>query len=220
MWNAGVIPPTQGFLRELREVTAQEEILLIFDEVITGFRVALGGAQELYGIAPDLTCLGKIIGGGFPVGAFGGKKEIMQYLAPVGPVYQAGTLAGNPLAMAAGLETVSILRDEHVHQKLEQKAGALEAGFRANLDKLGCPCKLNRIGSMMCLYFNEHSVDSYAVASKSDTEAFARYFEGMLREGISIAPSQFEAAFVSAAHTQEDIEKTIAANYNSLKALS
>jgi glutamate-1-semialdehyde 2,1-aminomutase len=217
--NAGVIPPMQGFLAKLREVTAQNDILLIFDEVITGFRVALGGAQALYGIKPDLTCLGKIIGGGFPVGAFGGKKEIMQHLAPVGPVYQAGTLSGNPLAMVAGFETVSILKNENIHEQLERKAQALEIGFRENLQKLDVDFKLNRVGAMMCMFFNDTSVDSYKVAAASDTKKFAAYFEQMIKEGIYIAPSQFEAAFVSAALSDDDIKKTVEAHYNSLKNL-
>jgi len=219
MGNAGVIPPNEGFLEELRQVTAENGIVLIFDEVITGFRVSLGGAQELYDITPDLTCLGKIIGGGFPVGAFGGKREIMEYLAPLGPVFQAGTLSGNPLAMAAGYETISILNNRGFYGELEDKAGMLEEGFRDNLQKIGRKFHLNRVGSMMCMFFNENSVDCYAAAVESDTEMFGRYFAEMVRHGVYIAPSQFEASFVSAAHSVEDIEKTIEAHYNSLKSI-
>ena len=219
MGNAGVIPPDPDFLRELRELTRQEEVLLIFDEVITGFRVALGGAQELYGITPDLTCLGKIIGGGFPVGAFGGSTEIMQHLAPSGSIYQAGTLSGNPLAMAAGYETLRVLSREGVHRRLEEKAAALEEGMRENLKKLGLPYALNRVGSMMALFFRQAPVSSYAEAQEADTRRFAAYFRRMIERGIYIAPSQFESAFLSDAHTDEDIETTLRAQYESLKEL-
>ncbi len=219
MGNAGVIPPDPDFLRELRELTRQEEVLLIFDEVITGFRVALGGAQELYGVTPDLTCLGKIIGGGFPVGAFGGSAEVMQHLAPSGSIYQAGTLSGNPLAMAAGYETLRVLSREGVHRRLEEKAAALEEGMRENLKKLGLPYALNRVGSMMALFFRQSPVTSYAEAREADIRRFAAYFRGMIERGIYIAPSQFESAFLSDAHTDEDIEATLRAQYESLKEL-
>jgi glutamate-1-semialdehyde 2,1-aminomutase len=209
MGNAGVIPPNDGFLQGLRELTAQHGALLIFDEVITGFRVSLGGAQELYGIEPDLTCLGKIIGGGLPVGAFGGRREIMEHLAPLGPVYQAGTLSGNPLAMAAGLATVKILRDEDVHERLEVLSSRLETGIRDVLMDLKLPYDLNRVGSMMCLFFTEVPVDRFATAVTADTTAFDRYFEKMIRAGVNIAPSAFEASFVSAAHTEADIDRTV-----------
>lgn len=219
MGNAGLIPPKSGFLKELREITAKEGTLLIFDEVITGFRVALGGAQELYGITPDLTTLGKIIGGGLPVGAFGGKKEIMDYLAPDGPVYQAGTLSGNPLAMALGLETVSILKNENPYPELEKRAEKLEDGINGNMKKLGISFTANRVGSMMCLFFTPGKVDSFASAMNSDTNLFTVYFKEMLKQGIYLAPSQFEVGFVSMAHSDGDIDKTIEANYQSLKAV-
>ena len=209
MGNAGVIPPNDGFLKGLRDLTAQHGALLIFDEVITGFRVSLGGAQELYGVEPDLTCLGKIIGGGLPVGAFGGKEEIMNHLAPLGPVYQAGTLSGNPLAMAAGLTTVKILRDEGVHERLEELTSRLETGIRDVLMDLKLPYDLNRVGSMMCLFFTDAPVDRFATAITADTAAFDRYFEKMIRAGINIAPSAFEASFVSAAHSEADIDRTV-----------
>jgi glutamate-1-semialdehyde 2,1-aminomutase len=218
MGNAGVIPPNGGFLQGLRELTAQHGTLLIFDEVITGFRVSLGGAQELYGIEPDLTCLGKIIGGGLPVGAFGGRKEIMEHLAPLGPVYQAGTLSGNPLAMAAGLATVKILRDEDVHERLEVLSSRLETGIRDVLMDLKLPYDLNRVGSMMCLFFTEVPVARFATAVTADTTAFDRYFEQMVRAGVNIAPSAFEASFVSAAHTEADIDRTVEIMRESLSA--
>jgi glutamate-1-semialdehyde 2,1-aminomutase len=217
MGNAGVIPPQEGFLHELREVTAEEKILLIFDEVITGFRVALGGAQELYGIKPDLTCLGKIIGGGLPVGAFGGRSDIMEHLAPVGPVYQAGTLSGNPLAMALGYKTVSILRNRAIYKELEEKCRRLEEGIRENLKKVKKRYQLNRVGSMMSLFFTEQPVCDFQTAMSSDSELFIAYFRSMLEEGIYLAPSPFEAAFVSAAHTDADIDRTVEAHERCLR---
>ncbi len=220
MGNAGVIPPEKNFLKDLREVTENEKVLLIFDEVITGFRVALGGAQELYDIRPDLTCLGKIIGGGLPVGAFGGKRNIMEHLAPLGPVYQAGTLAGNPIAMALGHETVSILKNENVYPDLEEKSRLLEQGIRENLEKTGFDFQLNRVGSMLSLFFTGRSVNDFDSALSSNAEAFSSYFAEMLKNGIYLAPSPFEASFLSTAHALSDIEKTIEANYNSLKKLS
>ena len=219
MGNAGVIPPDADFLKKLREVTRSENIILIFDEVITGFRVAPGGAQELYDIEPDLTCLGKIIGGGLPVGAYGGRRKYMEYLAPVGPVYQAGTLSGNPLAMAAGYETVSILRAEKVHERLEEKAGLLEDGLRDNMKRLNLSYKINRVGSMMSLFFTEQDVRNFNSALSSDTKLYSKYFREMLKNGIYLAPSQFETAFLSTAHSREDIQKTIEANYKSLSSL-
>ncbi len=217
MANAGLIPPSREFLEGLRALTESEGILLVFDEVITGFRVALGGAQELYGIKPDLTCLGKIIGGGLPVGAFGGKKEIMDHLAPDGPVYQAGTLSGNPIAMAIGCETVSILENTRPYDSLEQKAARLEQGFRENLKKLGLDYTINRVGSMFCLFFTGQKVDSYAACMTSDGKLFQVYFREMLASGIYFAPSPFEVAFLSLAHTDADVEQTIEANYAALK---
>lgn len=219
MGNAGVVLPHQEFLQQLRELTLAHGILLIFDEVITGFRVALGGAQSLYGITPDLTCLGKIIGGGLPVGAFGGKKEIMDYLAPNGPVYQAGTLSGNPLAMAVGLETLTILSEPTTYASLEEKAIWLEEGMKENLKKIGIPYCLTRVGSMSCLFFTSQQVIDFSSAMTANTGLYTTYFKEMIAQGIYIAPSQFEASFISLAHTQEHINQTLAAQYKSLKAL-
>jgi glutamate-1-semialdehyde 2,1-aminomutase len=219
MGNAGVIPPAEGFLSGLRKLATEEGALLIFDEVITGFRVSLGGAQQLYGIRPDLTCLGKIIGGGLPVGAFGGRREIMEQLAPLGPVYQAGTLSGNPLAMSIGFETVKILEAQNIHERLEHLSSLLEQGLTANLEKLGLPYKVNRVGSMMSLFFTDREVTDFTSAAGCDIEAFKIYFRSMLEQGIYLAPSAFEASFVSAAHDEQDIEKTLEAGYNSLRRL-
>ena len=210
MGNAGVIPPSPGFLEGLRKITSEYGALLIFDEVITGFRVSYGGAQELYDVIPDLTCLGKVIGGGLPVGAYGGKREIMEHVAPLGPVYQAGTLSGNPLAMAAGLKTLEILSRPGTYQELEEKASTLEKGIREALARKGIPGVINRVGSMMCLFFTqEEKVENYAQALTSDTQRYARYFWAMLEGGVNLAPSQFEAAFVSTAHTRDDIARTL-----------
>lgn len=217
MGNAGVIPPAPRFLEQLREITEEEGIILIFDEVISGFRVSLTGAQGYYGVRPDLTCLGKIIGGGFPVGAFGGRKEIMEQLAPSGDVYQAGTLSGNPVAMAAGYETLSLLKEEGVYERLERKAAMLEEGMRENVRKLGLPYTVNRVASMLCLFFTEGPVSSHSDAKRADTRKFAAYFKEMVRRGLYIAPSQFETTFVSAAHSDEDIDATLEAQYESLK---
>ena len=207
--NMGCIPPKQNFLKDLRNLCTKENVVLIFDEVMTGFRVALGGAQELYGIKPDLTTLGKIIGGGLPVGAYGGKKEIMQMVAPSGPMYQAGTLSGNPLAMAAGYEMLSILSsDKSIYQTLEDRSAQLENGMRSELKKAGLNYWINRVGSMFTLFFTENEVIDYDTAKNSDTSKFGKFFNEMLNGGIYLAPSQFEAAFVSAAHTEVDIEKT------------
>ncbi len=210
--NAGVIPPEEGFLEGLRDIADKTGIVLIFDEVITGFRVAPGGAQELYGVTPDLNCLGKIIGGGLPVGAYGGKSNIMDMVAPDGPVYQAGTLAGNPLAMAAGLATVKYLQEENPYPQLEKLAARLTGGIAEISEKHGIPVQQNRVGGMMCRFFNDGPVTGLDSAMKSDTDRFAKYFKAMLEEGIYMAPSQFEAGFISTAHTEEDIEKTIEAH--------
>lgn len=216
--NMGVVPAKQEFIDFLREITDEHGALLIFDEVMTGFRVALGCAQSLYNVKPDITCFGKIIGGGLPVGAYGGRRDIMSKMSPAGPVYQAGTLSGNPLAVTAGLTTLKILKDNpSIYEELERKAKLLEDGFKNNAEKLGIPMVSNRVGSMICGYFTSGEVNDYDSAVKSNTERFASYFENMLGEGVYLAPSQFEAAFVSAAHTTEDIEKTIKANYNALK---
>ncbi len=215
--NMGVILPKAGFLQDLRRITQESGVVLIFDEVITGFRVQLGGAQALFGIKPDLTCLGKIIGGGFPVGAFGGRADIMKLLAPEGPVYQAGTLSGNPVAMVAGYETVSLLKAPGVYESLEQRARRLADGFAANARSLGVDCQTNRAGSMMTTFFAAEPVVDAASARRSDTALFGRYFHGMLAEGVSVAPSQFEASFISTAHTDDDIDRTIAASYKALE---
>ncbi|MGD9898470.1 MAG: glutamate-1-semialdehyde 2,1-aminomutase [Calditrichaceae bacterium] len=215
--NMGVIPPAEGFLEGLRKVTSDNGIVLIFDEVMTGFRVAKGGAQEVYNIKPDLTTLGKIIGGGMPVGAYGGKKEIMEQISPSGPVYQAGTLSGNPLAMRAGLETLRILNEPGFYEKLEEKAKLLDNGIRENLKRLGMPLYQTRVGSMGCLFFNTEMVHDYDSAVRSNTKKYAKYFWNMLEEGVYLAPSQFEAFFISAAHSENDIKKTVEANYRALK---
>ncbi len=215
--NMGVIPPAEGFLEGLRKVTTDNGIVLIFDEVMIGFRVARGGAQEVYKIKPDLTTLGKIIGGGMPVGAYGGKKEIMEQISPAGPVYQAGTLSGNPLAMRAGLETLRILNEPGFYETLEEKAKLLDNGIRENLKRLGMPLYQTRVGSMGCLFFNTEIVHDYDSAVRSNTKKYAKYFWNMLEEGVYLAPSQFEAFFISAAHSQNDIQKTIEANYRALK---
>ncbi len=217
MGNVGVVPPAPGFLAGLRKLTAEEGVVLIFDEVITGFRVALGGAQQLYGVHPDLTCLGKIIGGGLPVGAFGGKREIMERLAPLGPVYQAGTLSGNPLALAMGYETVRILRGESLYPRLERISALLEDGLRRILRELGLGYRINRVGSMLSLFFTEREVSDASTAMSSDAQAFRSFFQAMLAQGIYLAPSPYEASFLSAAHSEEDIERTLEAARSALK---
>ncbi|KUG26425.1 glutamate-1-semialdehyde aminotransferase [hydrocarbon metagenome] len=218
--NMGVIPSTKEFLIELRELCDNEGIVLIFDEVMTGFRVAKGGAQEVFGIKPDLTTFGKIIGGGLPVGAFGGKKEIMEKIAPVGPIYQAGTLSGNPLAMAAGYAALNeIKNNESLYKTLEEKSSYLENGMKENLKKLGKNFYMTRVGSMSCMFFTEDEVTDFKSAVKSDTKLYGKYFNEMLKSGIYLAPAQFEAMFVSTAHTKEDLNQTIEAHYKSLKSL-
>jgi glutamate-1-semialdehyde 2,1-aminomutase len=209
--NMGVVPPQEGFLKGLRDICDENESLLIFDEVMSGFRVAPGGAQELYGVTPDLTCLGKIIGGGLPVGAFGGKREIMELLAPVGGVYQAGTLSGNPLAMAAGLTTLKILQRENPYPELERKSARLEEGVAGVLNEKGIPHWINRVGSMLSVFFNPGPVRNYEQAALSDKETFKSFFSNMMARGIYLAASPFEAWFVSVAHKEEDIERTIEA---------
>lgn len=210
--NMGVVLPQPGWLEGLRELTRAYGALLIFDEVITGFRVGYSGAQGLYGIDPDLTCLGKIIGGGLPVGAYGGKREIMEAMAPVGPIYQAGTLSGNPLAMTAGIATLRVLRQPGVYEELERKAAKLNEGLRQAAEEAGVPVAFNRVGSMMCGFFTDQPVIDYASACTANTARYAAYFRSMLKQGVYLAPSQFEAAFVSLAHTDEDIERTIEAS--------
>jgi len=209
--NMGVVPPLPGFLASLREITERAGSLLIFDEVITGFRLSYGGAQSLLGVTPDLTCLGKIIGGGLPVGAYGGKRRIMEMVAPLGPVYQAGTLSGNPLAMNAGLATLKALRADGFYERLEAAASRLAEGMARAAAKARVPVQTNRVGSMMTFFFSEGAVADYESARRSDRERYARFFHGMLERGVYLAPSQFEAAFVSAAHGEAEIDATIAA---------
>lgn len=215
--NMGVIRSENNFIRELRTICDEEKIVLIFDEVMTGFRVAKGGAQEVLGIKPDLSTFGKIIGGGLPVGAFGGKTEIMDKIAPVGPIYQAGTLSGNPLAMSAGFAALNHIKNNpNIYDLLEEKSTYLADGFANNLKKIDKNYAMNRIGSMMCMFFTEEKVTDFQQAVKSDTELYGKYFHNMLDHGIYLAPAQFEALFVSAAHSKEDLDKTIEAHYNSL----
>lgn len=218
--NMGCVLPVDGFLSGLRSLCDEYKTLLIFDEVMTGFRVSLGGAQALYGIRPDLTTLGKIIGGGLPVGAYGGKREIMQLVAPAGPMYQAGTLSGNPLAMAAGYTALRILHaNKMIYKQLEHRSAQLENGIKENLRKLGLGYSINRMGSMYTLFFTSNPVRDYNSAKTSDTEKFGKYFNAMLDLGIYLPPSQFEAAFISTAHTSKIIEKTIKANYKALQKI-
>ncbi len=219
--NMGVVRPTDDFIQGVRKACTENGTLLIFDEVMTGFRVAKSGAQEVLGITPDLTTLGKIIGGGLPVGAYGGKKEIMDHLAPNGPVYQAGTLSGNPMAMAAGLTTLKLLNSTpDFYSQLEEKAQFLTAGIQNNLEQLKFPGVINRVGSMFTLFFTkENEVKNFSDVVKCDTELFAKYFRLSLESGIYTAPSQFEAGFISIAHTKEDLQKTIDASFNALKQL-
>ena len=218
--NMGVIVPEMHFLKTLRELTRELGIILIFDEVITGFRLALGGAQERFGIMPDLTCLGKIIGGGLPVGAYGGRAEIMDKVAPDGPVYQAGTLSGNPLAMAAGLALVKELRKPGFYDALEEKSDMFAEGLARAASNANIPTVLNRIGSMMTCFFTEDPVTDFVSAMKADTDRYGRHFRQMLEGGIWLAPSQFEAAFVSAAHDRSQLEKALNMTESSFKKLA
>jgi len=218
--NAGLYLPRPGFLELLRELTAASGTVLIFDEVMTGFRLATGGAQERFGVKPDLTCFGKIIGGGLPVGAFGGRADIMDRLAPLGPVYQAGTLSGNPLAMAAGIAALEELRSGGAYCLLEERAEQLEAGLKDAAKSAGVPLRFNGCGSMFCGYFTGEPVWNLADAMRSDRERFKRFFHGMLDAGVYLAPSQFEAGFISTAHSAEDIEKTVRAAAAVLKKLA
>ena len=217
--NMGTVPPKEGFLEGLRSICTEEGIVLIFDEVMSGFRVAYGGAQEVYGVTPDLTTLGKIIGGGLPVGAFGGRKEIMSQLSPAGGVYQAGTLSGNPLAMSAGIETLKLLKEPGFYQRLEEKSAFVAQGIAKAAKDAGVPLYSTRVGSMFCGFFSKDPVYDWDGAAKCDTKVFASYFRNMLQEGIYLACSQFETAFVGISHTTEDLEKTIAAAAKSFKAL-
>jgi glutamate-1-semialdehyde 2,1-aminomutase len=217
--NMGVVPPAPGFLKGLRELTRREGALLIFDEVISGFRVCFGGAQTLYGVDPDLTTLGKIIGGGLPVAAYGGRAELMEQMSPVGPVYQAGTLSGNPLAMRAGIETLKLLAAPDFYQKLDQKGTRLAEGLRQAVADSGVDGQVQSVGSLLTLFFSKAPVNDYSGAKSSDTRRFAAFFGEMLRRGVLLAPSQFEAAFVSAAHTEEDIDQTVETARQSLTAV-
>ena len=218
--NAGLYLPKPGYLEFLRKITREHESLLIFDEVMTGFRLSFGGAQKLFGITPDLSCFGKIIGGGLPVGAFGGRREIMDLLAPLGPVYQAGTLSGNPLAMAAGIAALEELQSGDVYCKLEELAEQLQSEMRTVAKSAGVPVQFNSCGSMFCAYFTDQPVHNLADAMTSDRERFKKYFHGMLNEGIYFAPSQFEAGFISAAHSEKDMEKTVTAAAKVMKQLN
>lgn len=217
--NMGVVPPAPGFLEGLRQLSTQHGTLLIFDEVITGFRVAYGGAQALYGVTPDLTCLGKIIGGGLPVGAYGGRRRLMELIAPLGGVYQAGTLSGNPLAVAAGLATLKRLADPAVYARLEALGRRLQEGIEGAARTAGVPVTVNRVGSMLTAFFTDRPVTDYASAKQSDTKRYGRFFHAMLDRGVFLAPSQFEAAFVSLAHSDADLDAVAAATQESLSAI-
>jgi glutamate-1-semialdehyde 2,1-aminomutase len=217
--NMGCVPPEPGFLAGLRQICDQYGIVLIFDEVMTGFRVAYGGAQQLYHIKPDLTCLGKIIGGGLPVGAYGGRMQMMEKIAPIGPIYQAGTLSGNPLAMTAGIETLRILSRTGVYKTLEKKSAALERGLTQAAKEAGVPFSFNRVGSMFTAFFTFQKVKNFTAAKTSDTVKFGKFFLSMLKHGVNLAPSQFESAFMSLAHTARDIDQTIEAARKSLREL-
>jgi len=218
--NMGCVPPVPGFLQGLKELSDRHGALLIFDEVMTGFRVAYGGAQSIYKVKPDLTCLGKVIGGGLPVGAYGGRADIMEKISPVGPVYQAGTLSGNPLAMTAGIETLKLLKTPGRYKELEKKSAKLTKGLKEAFKRAGVKASFNRVGSMFTVFFTEREVTDYAGAKTSDLAAFSKYFRGMLDSGVNLAPSQFEAGFMSLAHTDADIEKTVKAAARVLNTLN
>lgn len=218
--NMGCVPPEPGFLQGLRDVTRAAGAVLIFDEVMTGFRVAHGGAQALYGITPDLTCLGKIVGGGLPAAAYGGRRDILSLVAPSGPVYQAGTLSGNPLAMAAGTAQLEALREPGLYERLEKMSAALAEGVRQAAEAAGVPIYQTRAGSMFCTFFTGERVVDEATAKHSNTQAFGTYFHAMLEHGVYLAPSQFEAGFLSLAHSDEDIAQTIAAAHAAFAAVA
>ena len=209
--NMGCVPPEEGYLKAVRELTSRNGALLILDEVMTGFRVARGGAQELYGVMPDITTLGKIIGGGLPVGAYGGSRDLMGYIAPAGPIYQAGTLSGNPLSMIAGLITLRRLRDQSIYERLERATARLCDGLSAAAEDAGIETVMNRVGSMWTGFFNREPVTDWTTANKSDRKLFGRFFHAMLDQGVYLPPSQFEAAFVSLAHDVEIIDRTVSA---------
>jgi glutamate-1-semialdehyde 2,1-aminomutase len=218
--NMGVVPPAPGFLAGLRELCTRHGALLVFDEVITGFRVAFGGAQALYSVRPDLTCLGKIIGGGLPVGAYGGSRELMSKVAPLGAVYQAGTLSGNPLAVAAGLATLRALEDPAAYDRLERLGALFQRGITEAAAAAGIPVTVNRVGSMLTAFFSDGPVTDYASARRADTARYARFFHGMLERGVYLAPSQFEAAFVSLAHSEQDLETAAQACREAMEGLA
>ncbi len=218
--NMGIVLPEPGFLQGLRVLTAEHGALLIFDEVITGFRAAYGGAQSLYGVTPDLTCLGKIIGGGLPMGAYGGRRALMEQIAPSGPVYQAGTLSGNPLAVSAGLATLKLLAGPHAYETLETKGAMLAAGLADAAKAAGVPVQINRVGSVLTVFFTSTPVRDYATARTSDTERFARFFSSMLNGGMYLPPSQYEAWFLSLAHTEREIQRTIKAAREAFSSLT
>jgi glutamate-1-semialdehyde 2,1-aminomutase len=218
--NMGMVPPASGFLETLRELTQNHGAVLIFDEVMTGFRVAYGGAQSLYGIVPDLTCFGKVIGGGLPVGAYGGKRDIMSQIAPQGTVYQAGTLSGNPIAMAAGIATLEQLKTEGVYENLEEKAKRLVAGIADAAQKAGVAAKVDHVGSMLGMFFTDRNVTCFEDAKTCDLEIFSSFYQGMRQQGIYIAPSQFEALFLSSAHENEHIDATVDAVEKVLNSLA
>ena len=207
----GVVLPEPGYLQFLREITDRAGALLIFDEVITGFRISPGGAQMYYGVVPDLTCLGKIIGGGLPVGAYGGRRDVMSLLAPLGPVYQAGTLSGNPMAMAAGIVTLRILQNDGVYRGLDELGGALAEGLHAAATAAECEVSITQLGSMMTVFFARQAPHDYASAKGADTSRYARFFSSLLDAGIYLPPSQFEALFVSLAHMSSDLDRTVEA---------
>ncbi|MFC1693476.1 glutamate-1-semialdehyde 2,1-aminomutase [Candidatus Latescibacterota bacterium] len=215
--NMGTVPPSPGFLEDLRDITASEGIILIFDEVMSGFRISRGGAQSYYGVIPDLTILGKIVGGGLPVGAYGGSTEIMKQLAPLGPVYQAGTLSGNPLAMAAGLATLNLIDNDETYTRLEKAGTKLIKGFKKAAEAAGIDITINITGSMFTIFFTQNPVTDLSSASESDTTLFSGFFRAMLKRGILLPPSQFEAAFISIAHEDSDLETTIAATEEAFK---
>ena len=216
--NMGLVPPKPGFLEALSEVTKKAGALLIFDEVMTGFRVSLGGAQKLFGVTPDITCMGKIIGGGLPVGAYGGSRQVMDYISPMGSVYQAGTLSGNPLAMAAGNVMFDLLSKDGVYESLEEKSAKLCQGLQQNVEALGIDAQFTRVGSMFSMFFTSKEIVDFETVKTCDTDFFKRYFSGLLEEGVYIAPSQFEAGFMSAVHTDEEINLTIEASRKALTA--
>ncbi|MBI2915080.1 MAG: glutamate-1-semialdehyde 2,1-aminomutase [Firmicutes bacterium] len=218
--NMGVVPPEDGFLEGLRTLTAQAGSLLIFDEVITGFRLSPGGAQEVFRVRPDLSCFGKIIGGGLPVGAYGGRADVMDMVSPVGPVYQAGTLSGNPLAMAAGVATLETLSEENAYSRIDKMSGILAEGLVREAERAGVPVFPTRVGSMFSLFFTSCKVYNYSTARKSNTRAYAEYFKVMLQNGVYLAPSQFEAGFISLAHRTEDIELTLQAARKAFEAVN